>query len=84
MPTGKNVVYVANVLRLDSFHEERYTGVHEGPFNARWYGHNHDITHKSKKGKKGTRLINYIFKLKPAPPNSIWAGVGYTWQRKTI
>ena len=35
MPTGKNVVYVANDLRLDNFHEEKYTGVHEGPFKAR-------------------------------------------------
>ena len=67
----KNVVYVAKVLRLDNFHEERYTGVHEGPFKTRLYGHNHDIKHRPKKGRKGTRLSNYIWKLKDNQPHPI-------------
>ena len=67
----KNVVYVAKVLRLDNFHEETYTGVHEGPFKTRLYGHNFDIRHKNKKGKKGTKLSNYIWKLKDNQPHPI-------------
>ena len=64
----KNVVYVAKVLRLDNFQQETYTGVHEGPFKGRIYGHN---TNFKNRHHKGTRLSKYIWKLKDNKPHPI-------------
>ena len=64
----KNVVYVGKVLRLDNFEEKRYTGVHEGPFKTRYYGHAGNIRNKN---QKGTRLSRHVWELKSNQPHPI-------------
>ena len=64
----KNVIYVAKVLRLDNFEEQRYTGMHEGPFKTRIYVHN---TNFKNRHNTGTRLSKYVWKLKDNKPHQI-------------
>ena len=59
----KNVVYVGKVLRLDNFEEKRYTGVHEGPFKGRIYGHNTDINNRHHTGTGLSRVSSLIYFL---------------------
>ena len=43
----KDIVYVGSVTRLDNFDQKRYTGVHEGPFKSRYYGHKGNIRNRN-------------------------------------
>ena len=61
----KDIVYVGKVTRLDNFEEKRYTGVHEGPFKTRYYGHRGNIRNRD---QKGTRLSRHIWTLKDNQP----------------
>ena len=64
----KDIVYVAQVTRLDNFDQERYTGVHEGPFKSRYYGHKGNIRNRN---QKGTRLSRHIWTLKDNQPHPV-------------
>ena len=64
----KNVIYVGKVTRLDNFEQKRYTGVHEGPFKGRIYGHNSNIKHRH---QTGTGLSKYVWQLKDNKPHPI-------------
>ena len=59
----KSVVYCCKVTRLDNNTSEYYTGLTEGAFKYRLYGHNSDMKKKKKKNK-GTRLSKYVWYLK--------------------
>ena len=50
------------MTRLDDFTFETYTGLTEGPFKQRLYGHNADF--KKKKQRNRTMLSKYIWYLK--------------------
>ena len=58
---ANDVVYVAEVLRLDNFHQETYTGVHWVNFKGRLYGHN---TNMNNRHQTGTTLSKYVWKQK--------------------
>ena len=58
----KSIVYSCKVTRLDDFTFETYTGLTEGPFKQRLYGHNADF--KKKKQRNRTMLSKYIWYLK--------------------
>ena len=58
----KSVVYCCKVTRLDNNTSEFYTGLTEGAFKYRLYGHNSDM--KKKKKKKGTMLSKHVWWLK--------------------
>ena len=64
----KDIVYVAQVTRLDNFDQERYTGVHEGPFKSRYYGHKGNIRNRN---QQGTRLSRHIWTLKDNQPHPV-------------
>ena len=55
-------MYSCKVTRLDDFTFETYTGLTEGPFKQRLYGHNSNF--KKKKQRNRTMLSNYIWYLK--------------------
>ena len=56
----KSIVYTCKVkvTRLDDFTVETYTGLTEGPFKQRLYGHNSNF--KKKKQRNRTMLSKYI------------------------
>ena len=58
----KSVVYYCKVTRLDNNTSEYYTGLTEGPFKYRLYGHNSSF--KSQKNKNKTMLSKHIWWLK--------------------
>ena len=58
----KSVVYYCKVTRLDNNTSEYYTGLTEGPFKFRLYGHNSSF--KNNKGKNNTMLSKHIWWLK--------------------
>ena len=51
-----------------NFEEKRYTGVHEGPFKGRIYGHNTNINNKH---HTGAGLSKYVWQLKDNKPHPI-------------
>ena len=58
----KSVVYYCKVTRLDNNTCEYYTGLTEGAFKYRLYGHNSSF--KSHKQKNSTKLSKHIWWLK--------------------
>ena len=58
----KSVVYYCKVTRLDNNTSEYYTGLTEGAFKYRLYGHNSSF--KNNKGKNSTMLSKHIWWLK--------------------
>ena len=54
----KSIVYSCKVTRLDDFTFETYTGLTEGPFKQRLYGHNSNF--KKKKQRNRTMLSKCI------------------------
>ena len=58
----KSIVYKCKVTRLDDLTTETYTGLTEGPFKQRLYGHNSNF--KKKKQRNRTMLSKYIWFLK--------------------
>ena len=60
--TEKSVVYYCKVTRLDTRTSEYYTGLTEGAFKYRLYGHNSSF--KNNKGKNNTMLSKHVWWLK--------------------
>ena len=58
----KSVVYYCKVTRLDNNTSEYYTGLTEGAFKYRLYGHNSSF--KSNKHKNKTMLSKHVWWLK--------------------
>ena len=72
----KSIVYSCKVTRLDDFTVETYTGLTEGPFKQRLYGHNSNF--KKKKQRNRTMLSKYVWYLKDnnVPYQLTWSILG--------
>ena len=62
----KDIIYNANVTRLDNFDVEKYSGAHEGPSQTRIYCHG---TNMRNRHQRGTGLSKYVWKLKDNQPH---------------